>query len=763
MSNTSIENATTLNLSLRLRGGGKVHGSLARAGPDPQGPKQEDSKKALTGRAKKRWQYNRRFVNVVSGMGGKKLGPNSNAAKHDDSAASEVESEVEDVYGDGGSEVASEIAESGEVREPAPVLKQQSKPAASVAYDEDDDGYSAEDFEDDFEEYEEETSAIQAPPPAPVTTAPSPTHFVISNTRRSLVASDDASGYDYEYGEASFEEESRRSQSQRSLSQSIRVFERHQLRSARTTTTRKQQRPYTDHFSACPEARSPVPGAKVLPRKVLASVAEEEAEAIATMQSKQFSLLLRKMESKFEDEVEELREKNALLTWKERELKASLRRAKEELTMRKARIEKKRRRAADRRREHERAAERVQQELAAAQSSIAERDDRIKGLQDEFVELRRMLQNVEREKHEAEGRNIILAEKLQAALGDFHQLTCSFEDAVNAKLACEQRIEELKGMHRVQLEVIEHKCQVDVEAARRALAEEVAARTAERQTLPEIHKRVVEAEKERYEKLEAALNKQMRELESRAAQDALTHAAELARATEAKHQAEQRAERRIQDEVDRIAREREAVDEQRCELLVSMARTNARFDEERGKMEARSCELDARRSELADERAELEARIGYIEQRTRRLEEDEFLVERRRTELAAVGRETLERSHALARRAQEFADAIAERDKLRTLVRVLTERSERSEQRAMMLEQDREKLETAAHELQQERLLVAKQRVQSRYFLDGARKLESMLHQKHCAMEAADKRPPAHPRPSSTPATSRNTDHNAAC
>ena len=84
-SNTIIENASTLNLSLRLRGGGKVHGSLARAGKvkgqTPKVPKQEDSKKALTGRAKKRWQYNRRFVNVVAGMGGKKLGPNSNATK----------------------------------------------------------------------------------------------------------------------------------------------------------------------------------------------------------------------------------------------------------------------------------------------------------------------------------------------------------------------------------------------------------------------------------------------------------------------------------------------------------------------------------------------------------------------------------------------------------------------------------------------------------------------------------------------------------
>ncbi|EEY52908.1 uncharacterized protein PITG_19670 [Phytophthora infestans T30-4] len=536
----------------------------------------------------------------------------------DDSVASEVESEVENVYGDGGSVVASKIAESGDVLKPSPVLKQQpkrSKPAIYDAYEANDDDYSAEDFEDDFEEDEVEISAIH-----PVQ-ASSPTRSVTSNTRRSVVVSDGVSGYDYEYGETSFEEESRRSQSQRSLRQSNRVVD----------------------LSVFTRPTS----------QVLASVAVEEAEAIAAMQSKQFSLLLRKMESKFEDEIDNLREKNALLTWKERELKASLRRAKEELTMRKARIEKKRRRAADRRREHERAAERVQQELVAAQSFIVERDRRIEKLQLDLVELRGVLQNVEREKHEAGERNISLAEKLQAALGDFHQLTCSFEHAVNAKLACEQRIEELKGMHRVQLEVIEHKCQVDVDAARRAHADEVAARVTERQTLPEAHKRVVEAEKERYEMLETALNNQIHELESRTAQDTLAHAAELARAIEAKHRAEQRADRRIQDEVDRIAREREAVDEQRRELLVSMARTNARFDEERGKMEARSCELDARRRELAGERAELEARIGYIEQRIRRLEEDEALVERRRTELAAVGRKTLVESHALARRVQD--------------------------------------------------------------------------------------------------------------
>ena len=59
---------------------GKVHGSLARAGKVrgqcPKVPKQEKPKKP-TGRAMQRLKYNRRFVNVVVGLG-KKRGPNSN-------------------------------------------------------------------------------------------------------------------------------------------------------------------------------------------------------------------------------------------------------------------------------------------------------------------------------------------------------------------------------------------------------------------------------------------------------------------------------------------------------------------------------------------------------------------------------------------------------------------------------------------------------------------------------------------------------------
>merc|ERR1712004_105264 len=57
--------------------GGKVHGSLARAGKvRGQTPKVEAQKKK-NGRAKRRIQYNRRFVNVVQTFG-RRRGPNAN-------------------------------------------------------------------------------------------------------------------------------------------------------------------------------------------------------------------------------------------------------------------------------------------------------------------------------------------------------------------------------------------------------------------------------------------------------------------------------------------------------------------------------------------------------------------------------------------------------------------------------------------------------------------------------------------------------------
>merc|ERR1711881_76755 len=81
LSEGDVCEASTVFLGERLLGG-KVHGSLARAGKvKGQTPKvdAQEKKKPKTGRAKRRQQYNNRFVNVVV-TPGKRRGPNSNAA-----------------------------------------------------------------------------------------------------------------------------------------------------------------------------------------------------------------------------------------------------------------------------------------------------------------------------------------------------------------------------------------------------------------------------------------------------------------------------------------------------------------------------------------------------------------------------------------------------------------------------------------------------------------------------------------------------------
>ncbi|CAI4222669.1 unnamed protein product [Auanema sp. JU1783] len=75
-----ITNGSSLAINARLLGG-KVHGSLARAGKvRAQTPKvdKQEKKKKKQGRAARRIQYTRRFLNVATGPG-KKRGPNSNS------------------------------------------------------------------------------------------------------------------------------------------------------------------------------------------------------------------------------------------------------------------------------------------------------------------------------------------------------------------------------------------------------------------------------------------------------------------------------------------------------------------------------------------------------------------------------------------------------------------------------------------------------------------------------------------------------------
>ena len=81
LADNGVAALSTVSVGVRVLGG-KVHGSLARAGKvkgqTPKVDKEEEVKKKKTGRCKRRLQYNKRFVNVVTGPG-KKRGPNSNS------------------------------------------------------------------------------------------------------------------------------------------------------------------------------------------------------------------------------------------------------------------------------------------------------------------------------------------------------------------------------------------------------------------------------------------------------------------------------------------------------------------------------------------------------------------------------------------------------------------------------------------------------------------------------------------------------------
>ncbi|CAF1593935.1 unnamed protein product, partial [Didymodactylos carnosus] len=81
LSSFGITPGATIDASVKLFGG-KVHGSLARAGKvKGQTPKVApiEKHKKKTGRAKRRMQYKQRFVNKVSAFG-RRRGPNSNQA-----------------------------------------------------------------------------------------------------------------------------------------------------------------------------------------------------------------------------------------------------------------------------------------------------------------------------------------------------------------------------------------------------------------------------------------------------------------------------------------------------------------------------------------------------------------------------------------------------------------------------------------------------------------------------------------------------------
>lgn len=166
---------------------------------------------------------------------------------------------------------------------------------------------------------------------------------------------------------------------------------------------------------------------------------------------------------------------------------------------------------------------------------------------------------------------------------------------------------------------------------------------------------------------------------------------------------------------------------------MSITRTSARFDEERGRFDATRAQLDVRAMKLVEERAALDVKSAYLEDRLAKLRDEEGVLEQRKRELTKLGRETLDKSHALAQTMQSFAELKGEHEAMKARVA-------ESERRARDVEHEKARVDKTVLQLQQERLLVAKQRVQSRQFLEGARRLEGMLQQQK-ELELTGERP----------------------
>ncbi|TMW60410.1 hypothetical protein Poli38472_000452 [Pythium oligandrum] len=652
----------------------------------------------------------------------------------DDSAASEVASEAE--YED--SFVADEIEESVETvpksKPTVPPTTTRPEPIPPASRLEDSNAYAEDEYEEDdaysvdFEDADDEAKPKQAPsPPRRVS---SPVRPIAEDT---------------EYYEASFEDESRLSQSLTRHIVDLSVPVRRDSRgssagasplgkaSLNANSPNVNLKVLSKPTTAPPPPVAPppgpgtIPGAWAMPSAATLALLEKESEA-------SLSLLLRKVESKYQDELEELREQNALLTWKERELKTELRIQREELKMRKTRIDKKRKRALERRKENDELIVKLKNEAEELQNRHRTTEERLDLQIRENEQLRATLTEAENERRNVETRNLALAEKLQTTLSDFHALNLKYEDAVQLRLDAEKKVDDLVTQHRMECEVLTHKARVDVEAMQKTLQDERDARVAERKTLPDSHRAVVDAERERLERLETQLTQQVRTMEAQLARDTVRFEKELALAWEAKRVAEERAEKRLHEELTKITRERDALDEQRRELLLSVTKTSTRFDEERGKLDLTREQLEVKRLKLVEERAELDARAAYLEDRVHRLAQEESVLEARKGELTKLGRETFEKSRMLAQKMASMNDLRAEVERLRAQQVELQSRAKENALQSQQMQMERAALEKTQLQLQHERLLVAKQRAQSRQVLDGTKKLEQLLVQ-HKALE----------------------------
>ncbi|OQR82685.1 hypothetical protein ACHHYP_15656 [Achlya hypogyna] len=580
--------------------------------------------------------------------------------------------------------------------------------------DRDDDAYSV-DFEEDMEPSPPKAKAKPAAkPPAAAAKPPPPPKSESeygdydddfeNDDAKSEAAKSDA------YGDASFENDSRASSPRHHVNLSV--------------PTRP---PSPTHVIAPPE---PVLLLKQHSSPGKRAILERIDEAPTAKYIRQF-------ESQLLEENEHLKHEHAQALRAASELKNELRftqqRHLDEKRLRSEKFQLKKKRADERRLQHELLLQTTKAALADLETKYVALEAALAAKVAECDALRTKVETTERDKRTVDERQLALSEMYQACLGDLHGLSGKLEAAVDARQATQHKYEQAVVDHRVALQVVEERCRVQLECMQEQLRQVLAEREVEKGALPESHRLIVEAQRERYEKLEAAVAQEKKDLELAFRRERERFEKSLAMANELRIQAEERADSRIRDEAMKIYRERDAIDEQRRQLLSGLALQTARLDEERGKLEALRSQLEEKRLKLVQDEITVETQAKAYNDRLLQLTRDEDIINRRKRELTELSTATLEKSKNYSQvvRELEQSKALVEemKAKYEELAASTKARGAESALKHEALERDKAALDRAMYQLHQDKLHLSKQRIEARQMLEGTRKLDFLLRQ----------------------------------
>ncbi|KAH9052458.1 hypothetical protein Ae201684P_001638 [Aphanomyces euteiches] len=558
-----------------------------------------------------------------------------------------------------------------------------------------DQAYSV-DFEEDIQPSPAKPSAKPAPaafpakqtPPPPVKQAPPPPQPVNQPTKQPV---EDEPEYDDDfeneddggYGDASFENESRSSSPRHHVNLSV--------------PTRPPSPPRT--YDKKPE---PPPSPRPLARI--------EEEPIDNAKARETNRYIRQLEVQLVDENDQLKFQHAQLLRANSDLKNELRKNEQTNDASSTSF-----------------CSRRQNKL-----SLTSRQSTLRWTQAHAAVVAKFAL-CESEKRQVEERNLHLSESYEAALRDLHTLNGKLENAVDARQQLQQKYEQAVVDHRVAIEVVEQRCLVKLQCMEETMTKAMEERSQERVALPENYRLIVEAQRERYEKLEAKLLEDKREMEDKAKRERERYEKALALAQSQRIQAEERADAKIRDEAIKVFRERDAIDDQRRQLLTSLATQNARLDEERGRLEALRTQLEEKRLRLVQDEITVEAQAKQCQERLTQLARDEDIVNARKREVMALSATTLEQS-------RQYSELVQKLDKLQVEHRELNEKYEALSRKSkeqqtdqdhkwQLVEREKAALERANAALQHEKLLLTKQRMECRQMMEGTRKLDYLLRQ----------------------------------